>query len=88
MSQHTGARLAEVGFLLILFAGLWLTAAQIRSSGSPKAGRSSRAWPSLPLGYFSSSPRIRGTSASATGFRSVMCRPVAYASVARLLIAV
>ena len=29
MSQHTGARLAEVGFLLVLFAGLWLTAAQI-----------------------------------------------------------
>ncbi len=29
MSQHTGARLAEVAFLLLLFAGLWLTAAQI-----------------------------------------------------------
>jgi len=28
-SAHTGARLAEVGFLLILFAGVWLAAAQI-----------------------------------------------------------
>jgi len=29
MSHHSGVRLAEVGFLLILFAGVWLTAAQI-----------------------------------------------------------
>jgi hypothetical protein len=29
LSHHTGARLAEVGFLLILFAGVWLVAAQI-----------------------------------------------------------
>lgn len=28
-AQHTGARLAEVGFLLILFAGVWLAAAQL-----------------------------------------------------------
>jgi hypothetical protein len=28
-SAHTGVRLAEVGFLLILFAGLWLAAGQI-----------------------------------------------------------
>ncbi len=28
MSQHTGARLAEVAFLLLLFAGLWMAAAQ------------------------------------------------------------
>lgn len=28
-SHHTGIRLAEVGFLLILFAGVWLVAAQI-----------------------------------------------------------
>jgi ribosomal protein L16/L10AE len=27
--HHTGTRLAEVGFLLLLFAGVWLTAAQI-----------------------------------------------------------
>ena len=26
---HTGVRLAEVGFLLILFAGVWLAAAQM-----------------------------------------------------------
>lgn len=29
ISPHTGARLAEVGFLLILFAGVWLLAAQL-----------------------------------------------------------
>lgn len=29
MSRHTGVILAEVGFLLILFAGIWLVAAQI-----------------------------------------------------------
>jgi hypothetical protein len=29
MSHHTGVRLAEMGFLLILFAGVWLAAAQI-----------------------------------------------------------
>ncbi len=29
MSHHTGRRLAEIGFLLILFAGIWLAAAQI-----------------------------------------------------------
>jgi hypothetical protein len=29
MSAHTGARLAEVGFLLLLFAGVWLAASQI-----------------------------------------------------------
>jgi hypothetical protein len=28
-AQHTGVRLAEVGFLLILFAGVWLAAAQL-----------------------------------------------------------
>ena len=28
-AHHTGVRLAEVGFLLLLFAGLWLAAAQI-----------------------------------------------------------
>jgi hypothetical protein len=28
-SHHTGARLAEVGFLLIAFAGVWLAAAEI-----------------------------------------------------------
>lgn len=29
LSHHSGARLAEVAFLLILFAGLWIAAAQI-----------------------------------------------------------
>jgi hypothetical protein len=29
LSHHTGRRLAEIGFLLILFAGIWLAAAQI-----------------------------------------------------------
>ena len=29
ISAHTGGRLAEVGFLLILFAGVWLVAAQL-----------------------------------------------------------
>ncbi len=29
MSRQTGAILAEVGFLLVLFAGVWLVAAQI-----------------------------------------------------------
>ncbi len=29
LTHHTGARLAEVGFLLILFAGVWLVAAEI-----------------------------------------------------------
>jgi hypothetical protein len=33
MSAHTGARLAEVGFLLILFAGVWLIAAEIPRLG-------------------------------------------------------
>ena len=29
LAHDTGVRLAETGFLLILFAGIWLTAAQI-----------------------------------------------------------
>ena len=29
-SHHTGIRLAEVGFLLIAFAGIWLVASQIQ----------------------------------------------------------
>jgi hypothetical protein len=28
-THHTGIRLAEIGFLLVLFAGVWLTAAHI-----------------------------------------------------------
>jgi hypothetical protein len=33
MSAHSGVRLAEVGFLLILFAGVWLVAAEIPRLG-------------------------------------------------------
>lgn len=29
LTHHTGVRLAEVGFLLILIAGVWLAAAQL-----------------------------------------------------------
>jgi hypothetical protein len=29
ISAHTGARLAEIGFLLVAFAGIWLAAAQM-----------------------------------------------------------
>lgn len=29
LSHHTGVRLAEVGFLLLLIAGVWLAASQI-----------------------------------------------------------
>jgi hypothetical protein len=29
ITHHTGVRLAEVGFLLLVFAGVWLVAAQI-----------------------------------------------------------
>jgi len=29
LTHHTGIRLAEVGFLLVLMAGVWLAAAQI-----------------------------------------------------------
>jgi hypothetical protein len=28
-AHHTGIRLAEAGFLLVLFAGVWLAAAQV-----------------------------------------------------------
>jgi len=33
MSAHTGTRLAELGFLLILFAGVWLVAAEFPKLG-------------------------------------------------------
>jgi hypothetical protein len=29
LTQHTGERLAEIGFLLILIAGIWLASAQV-----------------------------------------------------------
>ncbi len=37
MSAHTGVRLAEVGFLLILFAGVWLAATEIPKLGIARA---------------------------------------------------
>jgi hypothetical protein len=37
LSHHTGERLAEVGFLLIVFAGIWLAAAQIPQLRMPAA---------------------------------------------------
>jgi hypothetical protein len=36
-SRHTGRRLAEVAFLLLLFAGVWLAAAQIPMFKLPAA---------------------------------------------------
>lgn len=33
LAAHTGRVLAEVGFLLVLFAGIWLAAAQIPRLG-------------------------------------------------------
>jgi len=37
VTRQTGIRLAEVGFLLILFAGVWLVAAEIPRLGMSKA---------------------------------------------------
>jgi hypothetical protein len=37
LSHHTGVTLAEVGFLLILFAGVWLVAAQVPAFKMPIA---------------------------------------------------
>ena len=37
LSHQTGVTLAEVGFLLILFAGVWLVAAQIPAFKMPTA---------------------------------------------------
>jgi hypothetical protein len=37
LAHHTGIRLAEVGFLLILFAGVWLVAAEIPRLGLSRA---------------------------------------------------
>ena len=33
LTQQTGVRLAELGFLLVLFAGIWLIAAEIPALG-------------------------------------------------------
>lgn len=37
LTQQTGRRLAEIGFLLVLFAGIWLAAAQIPQFKLPTA---------------------------------------------------
>jgi hypothetical protein len=37
LAHHTGTRLAEFGFLLILFAGIWLAAAQLPRFGHSTA---------------------------------------------------
>jgi hypothetical protein len=37
LTHQTGIRLAEVGFLLILFAGIWLVAAEIPMFGLSRA---------------------------------------------------
>lgn len=37
LSRRTSVILAEVGFLLILFAGIWLAAAQIPLFGHPQS---------------------------------------------------
>ncbi len=37
LSRQTGVTLAEVGFLLIVFAGVWLVAAQIPAFKMPRA---------------------------------------------------
>jgi hypothetical protein len=39
LTHHTGIRLAEIGFLLILFAGIWLVAAELPMFGLSKARR-------------------------------------------------
>jgi hypothetical protein len=39
LSHQTGVKLAEVGFLLILFAGIWLIAAEIPMFRMPIARR-------------------------------------------------
>jgi hypothetical protein len=37
IAPHTGSRLAEVGFLLIVIAGVWLVAAEIPQLGFARA---------------------------------------------------
>jgi hypothetical protein len=39
LTKQTGVRLAEVGFLLILIAGVWLVAAEIPAFGIARARR-------------------------------------------------
>ena len=39
LSHHTGLRLAEVGFLLVVIAGVWLAASEIPQLGALKWGK-------------------------------------------------
>jgi hypothetical protein len=49
MVHATGVRLAEIGFLLVLFAGIWLSAAQVPVFKF-SAGRTAVAGVALALG--------------------------------------
>jgi hypothetical protein len=64
LAHQTGVRLAEIGFLLILFAGVWLAAAQVPKF---KLGTARTIVAGVALrsrADFSSSPHIGVTSAS------------------------
>ncbi len=50
MARRTGLRLAEVGFLLIVFAGVWLAAAQLPMFKSHTGARTIVAGVALALG--------------------------------------
>ena len=63
LTHQTGRRLAEIGFLLVLFAGIWLAAAQIPQLKLGTA-RAIIAGIALATGAcFSSSPRAGVISA-------------------------
>jgi hypothetical protein len=64
LAPQTGVRLAEIGYLLILFAGVWLSAAQVPKLNLVPLERSSQASRSRSRVYFSSSPRTGVTSAN------------------------
>ena len=64
LAHHTGRRLAEIGFLLILFAGIWLVAAQVPKLRFGTARITSQVSRLRSRVYFSSSPRTGVTLAS------------------------
>src|ERR1019366_7561480 len=67
-TRHLGTRLAEIGFLLILFAGVWLAAAQVAQFRFGTA-RTIVSGVALALAlYFSSLPRA-GVGRAAGGAR-------------------
>jgi hypothetical protein len=61
--HRTGVRLAAVGFLLVVIAGVWLVAGQIPRLSSAPRGRSLQASRSRSVVCSSSSPRAGVTSA-------------------------